>query len=197
MAGHKLEIGVAFGVYYGMRRSEIVGLRWESIDFNSNTFIIEHSVTVAQVDGHKQEVASNTVKSKSTHRTMPLVPRFKSKLLAIKAEQDRNRKHYGKSYNEESSQYVYVDHLGNRIRPAYLTAAFPKFMEKAGLRRIRFHDLRHSCASLLLAQGVSMKHIQEWLGHSRYSITADTYAHLDWISKLETAEAMTCWRKQP
>ena len=76
------------------------------------------------------------------------------------------------------------------ISPHYLTSAFPKLLEKNGLRKIRFHDLRHSCASLLLTNGVSMKQIQEWLGHSDFSTTANVYAHLDFNSKLSSADAM-------
>ena len=76
-----------------------------------------------------------------------------------------------------------------RILP--LIPAFrEKLLEKNGLRRIRFHDLRHSCASLLLANGVPMKQIQEWLGHSDFSTTANVYAHLDYNSKLSSADAM-------
>ena len=58
------------------------------------------------------------------------------------------------------------------------------------MRQIRYHDLRHSCASLLLANGVPMKQIQEWLGHSAFSTTANIYAHLDYSSKLTSADAM-------
>ena len=70
-----------------------------------------------------------------------------------------------------------------RVRANYLTSAFPKFLEDHGLRRMRFHDLRHSCASLRLANGVPLKHIQEWLGHSDFTITANICAHLDYKSK--------------
>jgi hypothetical protein len=69
--------------------------------------------------------------------------------------------------------------------------AFPKFLVDHGFRRMRFHDLRHSCASLLLANGVPLKQIQEWLGHSDFAITANTYAHLEFNSKLKSAQAMT------
>ena len=120
-----------------------------------------------------------------------MIPAFREKLLAVKAEQELNRKLCGKSYNKTESHYIYTDPLGNRINPDYLTDAFPKFMEKNGFRRIRFHDLRHSCASLLLANGVPLKHIQEWLGHSDFAITANTYAHLEFSSKLASAQAMT------
>lgn len=74
-----------------------------------------------------------------------------------------------------------------RVRANYLTSAFPKFLEDHGLRRMRFHDLRHSCASLLLANGVPLKHIQEWLGHSDFTTTANIYAHLDYKSKITSA----------
>ena len=80
--------------------------------------------------------------------------------------------------------------LGDRMRPNYLTEYFPKFIEKHGLPRMRFHDLRHSCASLLLANGVPLKQIQEWLGHSDFSTTANIYAHLDYKSKISSAQAM-------
>ena len=76
------------------------------------------------------------------------------------------------------------------ISPNYISSAFPKLLEKNGLRKIRFHDLRHSCASLLLANNVPMKQIQEWLGHSDFSTTANIYAHLDYSSKVASADAM-------
>ena len=80
--------------------------------------------------------------------------------------------------------------MGNIIKPDYLTDSFAKLLVKNNLRRIRFHDLRHTCASLLMKNGVPMKQIQEWLGHSDFSTTANIYAHLDFISKLSSAQAM-------
>ena len=73
------------------------------------------------------------------------------------------------------------------IRPNYVSEQFPKLLEKNGLCPIRFHDLRHSCASLMVMNGVSMKQVQEWLGHSTFSTTADIYAHLDYKSKQGSA----------
>ena len=96
----------------------------------------------------------------------------------------------GNCYNHQYDGYVLVDELGERMNPNYLTQYFPEYIEKHGLRKMRFHDLRHSCASLLLANGVPLKQIQEWLGHSDFSTTANIYAHLDYRSKISSAQAM-------
>ena len=95
-------------------------------------------------------------------------------------------------YQQHGKEFLIcsLDEMGTLISPHYLTASFPKLLEKNNLRHIRFHDLRHSCASLLLANGVPMKQIQEWLGHSDFSTTANVYAHLDYNSKLSSADAM-------
>ena len=69
-------------------------------------------------------------------------------------------------------------------------SSFPIVLERNGLRKIRFHDLRHSCASLLYSHGVSLKEIQEWLGHSDISTTSNIYAHLDYSSKVASANAI-------
>ena len=119
------------------------------------------------------------------------MPSIRSKLLEVQEEQEKNRKLCGKSYNKAEGHYIYTDALGNRIKPDYLSSEFPTFLQKNRFRRMRFHDLRHSCASLLIANGVPLKQIQEWLGHSDFSITANTYAHLDYKSKLASASAMS------
>lgn len=193
--GHKLELGVILGAFYGLRRGEIVGLKWDAIDFEANTISIEYSVTTATIDGKKILVEGPSLKSKSSFRTLPLVPGFRKKLLEILEEQKHYQKLCGKGYNKQGVSFIYTDQLGNRVNPQYLSKEFPKFLDKNGLRRIRFHDLRHSAASLLLASGVSLKQIQEWLGHSNFSITADVYAHLDYNSKVVTANSMTWFNK--
>ena len=188
--GSQLEIPVMLAGFYGLRRSEVLGLKWDAIDFNNNTITIRHTITTFNIDGKRVTVASDTTKTKSSMRTLPLVPLFRERLLALKAEQQENRRLSGKSYNMRYIDYICVDEIGELTAPNYITGAFPKLLERSGLRRIRFHDLRHSCASMLLANGVAMKQIQEWLGHSDFSTTANIYAHLDYNSKLSSAEAM-------
>ena len=105
-------------------------------------------------------------------------------------QQKENKRICGNCYNREYDGYVFVDAMGNIFNPRNLSSNFSKLLEMNGLRHIRFHDLRHSCASLLLANDVPMKQIQEWLGHSDISTTANIYSHLDYKSKLTSANVM-------
>lgn len=188
--GTLLEIPIFLGAFYGLRRSEVLGLRWSAIDFQSNTITIKHTVTSCNIDGKHIQLAQDTTKTKSSMRTLPLVPVFKEKLLSLKEQQTEYRRLCGRCYDKKYLDYICVDELGTLVSPHYVTSAFPKLLAKHNLRKIRFHDLRHSCASLLLANGVPMKQIQEWLGHSDFSTTANVYAHLDYNSKLSSADAM-------
>ncbi|NLJ31751.1 MAG: site-specific integrase [Clostridiales bacterium] len=196
-AGTRLELPILLGAFYGLRRSEVIGLKWDAIDFANETITIRHTVTTCNLDGKQVLVASDTTKTKSSMRTLPLVQVFKERLLDVKAKQEQNMKLCGRSYNKDYLGYICVDEMGNLLKPGYLTTSFPLLLEKNGLRKIRFHDLRHSCASLLLANGVPMKQIQEWLGHSDFSTTANIYAHLDFNSKISSAQAMITGLKMP
>lgn len=188
--GTKLELPILFGAFYGLRRSEAIGLKWDAIDFEQNTITIRHTVTSCDLDGKRVLVASDTTKTKSSMRTLPLVPFMRERLLALREEQKENRRLCGRSYIKDYVDYVCVNEIGDLIKPHYVTESFPKLLKANGLRPVRYHDLRHSCASLLLANGVPMKQIQEWLGHSDFSTTANIYAHLDYSSKLTSADAM-------
>ena len=114
----------------------------------------------------------------------------RDRLLELRAEQEENRRLCGKSYIKEYAGYICVNEIGDLIKPGYVTNCFGKLLEENGLRKIRFHDLRHSCASLLLSSGVPMKQIQEWLGHSDFSTTANIYSYLEYSSKLTSADAL-------
>lgn len=135
-------------------------------------------------------IQADRAKTKSSLRTLPLVPPIRDRLLTLKGEQETYRRLCGKCYNNDYLGYLCVDEVGNIIRPNYVSEQFPKLLKSNGLRVIRFHDLRHSCASLLLKEGVPMKQIQEWLGHSDISTTANIYAHLDSQSKNLSARTM-------
>ena len=190
LRGTKLELPVLVAAFYGFRRGEVLGLKWDGIDFERGTISVIRTVTTITLDGKQTEIEQQSAKTKSSLRTLPLIGSFREYFLQVKEAQELNKQVCGNCYNHEYDGFVFVDELGERMRANYLTSAFPKFLESHGLRRMRFHDLRHRCASLLLANGVPLKHIQEWLGHSDFTTTANIYAHLDYSSKLTSADAM-------
>lgn len=188
--GDPVEFGVMMALYYGLRRSEIVGLKWSAVDFKRKIITINHTVTCASIDGKWQMFAKDRPKNKSSRRSLPLIPAIESYLLHLKERQERNQALCGNCYCQDYLEYVYRNDIGELVKPDYLTLHLQLIIKKHNLRRIRFHDLRHSCASLLLSNGISMKQIQEWLGHSNYSTTANIYAHLDSESKQASADAI-------
>ena len=141
--GTKLELPILFGAFYGLRRSEAIGLKWDAIDFEQNTITIRHTVTSCDLDGKRVLVASDTTKTKSSMRTLPLVPFMRERLLALKEEQQENRRLCGRSYIKDYIGYVCVNEIGDLIKPHYVTESFPKLLKANGLRHIRYHDLRH------------------------------------------------------
>ena len=108
----------------------------------------------------------------------------------MKEQQRENKRICGSCYNCRYDGCVFVDEMGNLFEPDRITETLGRLLKKHGLRQIRFHDLRHSCASLMLANGVPMKQIQEWLGHSDIGTTANIYAHLDYNSKIVSANTL-------
>ena len=188
--GSRLEIPIMLAAFYGLRRSEVLGLKWDAVDLEKGTITIKHTVTSVCVDGKSTLVKQDRTKTRSSMRTLPLINFVKQRLIALKEEQIANRRLCGKSYNKEHIGYICINEVGDLIKPNYVTDGFKTFLKANGLREIRFHDLRHSCASLLLANGVPMKQIQEWLGHSDFSTTANIYSHLDYTSKIASAGAL-------
>lgn len=182
--GDPLEVVILVSAFYGLRRSEVLGLKWDSFDFDNLTFTIKHTVTITNTEGNNRTLeCKDKTKTKSSYRSLPLLEDIAEKLLELKEKQEAFKKAFGNTYNKNYLEYVFVNPQGRLIRPDYVSEHFSLLLEKIGMKHIRFHDLRHSCASLLLAKGIPMKAIQEWLGHSNFSTTANLYAHLDVNSK--------------
>lgn len=141
--GDPSEFGVIMAAFYGLRRSEVVGLKWDAIDFENKKISIQHTVVTAKVNGTLTEIARDKTKTKSSCRTLPLIPACEQMLNKMKKEQEQNRKVCGKSYCTDYLDYIYVDPMGKRIRPDFLSQHFPDFLVAHQMKRIRFHDLRH------------------------------------------------------
>jgi len=184
LKGHKMEFPLRMLAYYGLRRSELLGLKWSAIDFTNKTIEINHKVLVVE----KEIYRSDKMKTQTSLRTLPLIPQMEQELLNQKAYIEKNIDYFGTAYNFTYKDYVFVHENGDLILPDCLTHNFAKILKRNGLKYIRLHDLRHSCASIMLKNGVQMKQIQEWLGHSNFSTTADIYSHLDYSSKIESAQ---------
>ena len=197
VSGDPLELCVKIAAYYGLRRSEVLGLRWSAIDMEHKTISISHKVIEAEVDGKFVPMGEDVLKTKSSFRTLPLIPAVGIILLEEKEKQEMYRRLFKKSYCRDYLDYICVDQCGKLLRPNYVTEHFSWLIEKYGLRKVRFHDLRHTCASLLLSNGISMKQIQIWLGHSTFSTTADIYAHLDYSAQEASANAMNGMFNRP
>lgn len=188
--GDPLEQIVIFASYYGMRRSEIIGLKWKNIDFVRKTISVKHVVVESCIDGKLKMIKKDKPKTKSSNRSLPLVPQLEELLVKLLRNQQHNAKLFGDSYNKEFREYINVDPIGNLIKPNFVTQHFRLICDKNELKHIRFHDLRHSCATLLYDSGIDMKAIQEWLGHSNISTTMNIYAHLNYKNKVISANAI-------
>jgi len=119
--GDPVELAVILAAFYGLRRSEIVGLKWNAINFQHQTITIKHTVIPVSYEGKQIIVAKDRAKNKSSYRTLPLVPVFLELLLRLLEEQQANRALYKDSYSNQYQDYIYVNKLGERIKPGYIT----------------------------------------------------------------------------
>lgn len=169
----------------------IICLKWNAINFENNSITIKHTIVQVSIKGERQVLGKDRTKNKTSYRTLPLVPEVAEILKRFKQIQENNKKLCKNDYISKYEEYICVDSLGNIIKPDFITKHFKRLLKNNNLRIIRFHDLRHSCASLLLARGIQLKEIQEWLGHSNFNTTANIYAHLDTKVKQKSADVLS------
>jgi integrase len=181
---------IVLTAYYGLRRSEVIGLRWGAIDFEHKKLTINHKVVQTHSGGVSMITCSNRMKTRASLRTYPFLPMVETALLAEKKRQEEYRLAFKGSYSKKHQDYVCLHPDGSLIAPDYVSSHFAYLLKKHNLRTIRFHDLRHTCASLLVALGIPMKMIQEWLGHSAFQTTANIYSHLATDTKDIIAESL-------
>ena len=169
---------------YGLRRSELLGLKWDSIDFENGLLTIKH--TVSKVT---KAVEKDRTKNASSFRSFPLTPEARAIFMTEKAREQANSALLRSAYLR--NDYVFKWDDGHTYSPDYVTRQFSKLLKKYGLPHIRFHELRHSCASMLLNAGFTLKDVQEWLGHADIKMTANIYGHLDVARKKGMAEMLS------
>ncbi|WP_133966672.1 tyrosine-type recombinase/integrase [Eubacterium limosum] len=182
MKGNRYEVPVILASFLGLRRGEVLGLKWSSIDFDKKTITIKHAIKQEYSDDHRKIIGvkgEDRLKTDKSARVLPLIESLERIFVEIREAQEYNKKICGSSYNKKFFEYICVDSMGNLITPGNLSAGFSYYIKKYDLPKISFHGLRHSCASLLINNGYELKVIQEFLGHSNYNITANLYAHVD------------------
>ena len=158
--GHRLYLLVKIALFYGLRRSEVLGLRWSAIDFEKNELRIEHTI-----------VKSLTIEAKDSTKTDESCATFEL-LPDIKADLQKTFEN-----RRLDSKYIFTWDDGRVYRPDYITKAFTKHLKKCGLPIMRFHDLRHSTASILFDSGKSLEFVKAWLRHKDIETTSNIYLH--------------------
>lgn len=187
-----IAVPIFLAAFYGLRRSEILGLRWSSIDFQGGWFYIDTTVVKEKIgENIVSTIRENTTKTQYSKRALPLCPYTYNYFQNLKQHQLMQQSLCGTSYNQNYLDFVCVDDMGMLLQPDFVSQKFQKLLAKYNLRPIRFHDLRHSCATIMLYLGYSMKDIQTWLGHSNYSFTANTYVHSSKNSHIQMAETFS------
>jgi len=158
--GHILYLPVILALYYGLRRSEVLGLKWSAIDFERETLTIRHTVVK-----NLTIEAKDSTKTSTSRRTFQLLP----EVGALLREAAKRKPPH--------SEYICVWEDGRLMRPDYITKGFQKALSAHSLPRMRFHDLRHSTASILFDKGWQLEDVKKWLGHADIETTSNIYLH--------------------
>ncbi len=175
-----IELPVVIAGVYGLRREEVLGIKWDAIDFKDKTLTIRHTIGRGKIDGVTQFIFKDRSKSDSGYRTLPLFDFIADLLKTYKNKYEENRKLFGNTYINDYRDYVCLMENGELMKPGFLSQKFSEILDSHNLRHIRLHDLRHSCGTLLVRSGVPLKDIQIWLGHSNFQTTLRyTHANVD------------------
>lgn len=178
---------IMLALYSGLRRSECLGLRWSDIDFDANEIHVQN--TVVRVN---TLVELEAAKSKSSNRYLEIPADLRSYLISLKEKQEQNKAACGDSYADTNGEVVHVCVWpdGRMFSPDYVSGHFRLILKKAGLPKITFHELRHTCGSLLYNAGANAKQVQNYLGHSNVSTTLNIYTHLNKEKQSESSELL-------
>lgn len=181
--GDPIEPAVYLGLFLGLRRSEVVGLRWKDVDMENGIVHIRNTVvrfsTVSELE---------KTKSKASKRDLFMPKALKEYLQTVWDRQEAERKLVGRNYSDTEHICQWAD--GTVFKPEYVSHRFAKLLARNDLPKIRFHDLRHTAGSILINSGHTVKQVQEFLGHEKASTTLDIYTHVSLEGKKDTADMM-------
>lgn len=170
--GDRLEMPLLLALVTGLRRGELLGLKWADIDFAQGALQVKRTLDYVAHHGYVESES----KTKSGRRRIALPKFVVEALKQHRIQQLEQRLKVGEAWQE--SDYVFTGLTGGPFNPRYLLILFDQLLESAELPHMRFHDLRHSAATILLSMGINPKIVQEILGHSNISMTMDVYSHV-------------------
>jgi integrase len=181
--GNRLEALYSVALSLGLRQGEALGLRWEDVDLENGTLSVRYALQ--RIKGKLELVEPKTKKSR---RTIALPSVAVNALTKHKMVQEAERQWAADRWQE--ARYVFTSTIGTPLDDCNVTHQFHRILKTAGLPRLRFHDLRHTCATLLIAQGVHPRYVMEILGHSQIGLTMNTYGHAYLAVQREAATEM-------
>lgn len=185
ISGHRLEAAYLLALYYGLRREEILGLKWSAIHEDGKLYI-EH--TVSRV---KSTIAKDRTKTDASQRSYPIPDKIRDELIKIRDRQSENRKLFGNRYIE--SDYIFTWEDGHCYSPDYLTKSFKKIVRNDDRldNSLTLHSLRASCVSILIHSGTDIKDVQAWVGHKDVQTTLNIYARTNEKQQNKVADTMS------
>lgn len=192
-----VNIVVQLALFFGLRRSEVLGLRWSAIDFENRTIFINRSIIESRTEILPNDkrykdviwqkkvdksfaVFQRTVKNRTSRRKLPIYSDYLFDLLQKQKQMiETNKALFGKGYDTRFEDFVCVHPNGTIIRPDYVSDHFGVMLKKMGIRKVRYHDMRHTFAThMLQLSKVSLALVQQWLGHATIDTTIKYYGHL-------------------
>lgn len=171
IAGHRLRALWLITLSLGLRRGEVLGLRWEDVDEAAGVLRVRQSIQYVE-----RQVVVESLKTKKARRDLVLPAQLVDALHEHRQQQLEEQLRTGRRWRDTG--LVFVDQVGDMLKPYLVSSEFKRILRRSGMRERRLYDLRHSAATLMLAQGVDLRVIMQILGHSTITLTADTYTRV-------------------
>jgi integrase len=192
-AGYRFEAAVVLALTYGLRRGEVLGLHWSTLDWQAGTLGVTHSVRRIKdrdtSSGRRTRLVVGEVKTRKSRRTLALTPEMVAMFRQHRVRQAQAQMAAGPRWRDHG--LIFSSEIGTPMDPEHFSRSFSRLCQRAGLGHWHPHELRHSGASLMLAQGTPLHVVSEVLGHASIAITKDVYGHLLEGDKRAAAESMS------